>query len=282
MKPSFSALVSVCSVAFALAACSKDLPTIPEEGNRPVDGTSAQVAAPINDDMDNAVSVTGVPFTHSVNTTSATAAADDPDAGGFCDPAPEHTVWYRFTATQNGRINVNTIRSDYDPGLSVFTGTRGDLSPVACAGFYGSLTFEALAGQTYFILIGSPVGDPGGNLILNVRPGIEVGVTIDAVGSVNPSTGMVKISGTVTCSESAFFELGGAVQQRKSFASQGSLFTAGDCDGVTPWEGEVEAESGRFVPGKAQITAIALFTADASTEERHGQGTATARLKPSK
>ena len=279
MKPFVPALASVCAFAFALTACSRDLPTIPDEGSRSADGPSAQVVAPINDDFDDAVSVTALPFTHTVNTGSATAAADDP-AGSFCDPAPEHTVWYRFTATQNGRINVNTVRSDYDPGLSLYTGTRGDLTSVACASFYGSLTFEALAGQTYFILIGSAVGEPGGNLILNVRPGIEVGVTIDAIGRVNPSAGVVKISGTVTCSEPAFFELGGGVQQRKSFASVGSLFAAGACDGVTQWEGEVQAESGRFVPGKAEVTATALFTSDATTEERHGRTTATVWLKP--
>jgi hypothetical protein len=99
-------------------------------------------------------------------------------------------------------------------------------------------------------------------------------------GRVSPSTGVVVISGTVTCSRPAFFELGAAVQQRKAFASQGSLGTSGDCDGVTRWEGEVVAEEGRFVGGPAEVSAGALFTASGTSEERHGGPvSATVRLR---
>jgi hypothetical protein len=279
MNPSFKAMAATLLagvIAGSMAACSKDLPTGP--ANRPGEGAQSGVslqAAPANDDFGNAVVITSLPFNHSVNTSEATTAADDPIVG-VCNLS-DHTVWYRFTPTGNLRINANTVASRPDQGISVFTGTRGNLTRVDCSD-YGSVTFEAIAGKTYFFMIGTPAGQPGGNLVLNVDLGIEVGVTIDPVGTVDPSTGVATISGTVTCSRSAFFELGGAAKQGEASASQGSLFTAGNCDDVTPWEGEVAAEDGRFQPGQAEVSVHAMFTADATTEERHTDASATVRL----
>ena len=279
MNRSFNviAVTVVGVIAGSMTACSKDLPTGPSD--RPGAGAQAGVslqAAPANDDFGNAVVITALPFNHSVNSSEATAAADDPIVD-VCNLS-DHTVWYRFTPTGNLRINANTVASRPDQGISVFTGTRGNLTRVGCSD-YGSLTFDAIAGQTYFFMIGTPAGQPGGNLVLNVDLGIEVGVTIDPVGTVNPSTGVATITGTVTCSRPAFFELGGAVQQPEASASQGSLFTAGNCDDVTPWEGEVAAEEGRFEPGLAEVSVSALFTADATTEERHARASATVQLQ---
>jgi hypothetical protein len=64
-------------------------------------------------------------------------------------------------------------------------------------------------------------------------------------------------------------------RERKASASQGSLFASSNCDGVTPWEVEVVADNGRFAPGTAEVTASALFTANGTTEERHGQASPT-------
>jgi hypothetical protein len=281
MSPPFKAIaVTLLAgvIAGSMTACSKDLPT--EPADRPGAGAAQPgvflQAAPANDDFGNAVVITALPFNHSVNTSEATAAADDPIVE-VCNLG-DHTVWYRFTPTGNLRINVNTVASRPDQGISVFTGTRGNLTRVGCSD-YGGVTFEAIAGKTYFFMIGTPAGQPGGNLVLNVDVGMEVGVTIDPVGTVNPSTGVATISGTVTCSRSAFFELGGAVQQGEASASQGSLFAAGDCDDVTPWEGEVAAENGRFEPGQAEVSVSAWFTADATTEERPAHASATVQLQ---
>jgi Family of unknown function (DUF6299) len=275
MKPALWVPLSVGAIALSLTACSNDLPTIPSDG-----ANAVEIAAPTNDDFDDAVIITALPFTHTVNTSLATAAGDDPSSD-FCTQTPERTVWYRFTAPNDGSFNVSTVRSDYDTGIAIFTGTRGDLTVIECDGLPGSRTFQAHAGETYFIMIGASMNETEANLVLHMRPSIEVGITIDGLGRVDPSTGVVTISGTVTCSTPAFFELGGAIQQRKPFASQGFLDASGNCDGVTPWEGEVQAESGRFVPGTAQVSAGALFTANGTTEERHGeQGLTTVRLRP--
>jgi hypothetical protein len=286
MNPPFKAIALTLLagvIAGSMAACSKDLPTGP--ANKPAGGALPSVSllvAPANDDFDNATVIAALPFTDNVNTSEATVAADDPLNDETCGfgSIGGHTVWYQFTPTEDTRINASTVGSDYDPNVFVYTGTRGNLARIACNFLPQSMTFDALAGETYFFLVGPSGEEPGGNLVFKVDVGLEVGVTINAVGRVSPSTGVVTISGTVTCSRPAFFELGGAVQQRKVFASQGSLFASSNCDGVTPWEGEVVGENGRFVGGPAEVSAVALFTADATTEERPSDPvTATVRLR---
>jgi hypothetical protein len=263
-------------IAGSITACSKDLPSgpahDPEEGQS---GASSKLRS-ANDDFDDAVVITELPFAHRVSTVDARTSHDDPPPGERCGftSTNGHTVWYQFTSFENLRINASTAGSNYDTNIFVYTGTRGDLTLAACNPLPRSVTFEAVAGETYFFFVASGEAS-GGNLVFKVDRGIEVGVTIDPVGTVNPSTGIATITGTVTCSGSAFFELGGAVQQRNAQASQGSLFAAGECGGVSAWQGEVQGENGRFVPGTAEVSAIALFTADQTTEERHGQANPT-------
>ena len=56
--------------------------------------STAASAAPSNDDITAAVTVPGLPFTHTVDTSDATVAVDDPATECF---GPLATVWYTFT-----------------------------------------------------------------------------------------------------------------------------------------------------------------------------------------
>src|SRR3712207_847829 len=85
---------------------------------------------PNNDDFDSATIISSLPFSNSINTVEATTAADDP----FC-AGNGHTVWYSFTPDEDGEVNAfleaNTVGSDYDTTLSVYTGSRGNLEQIA-------------------------------------------------------------------------------------------------------------------------------------------------------
>ena len=253
----------------SITACSKDLPTglADNPGVAASQPTGSVKVRPANDDFDNALVITALPFRHTVNTTDATTDHDDPLNDETCGfgSIGGHTVWYQFTPAENLRINTSTVGSDYDPNMFVYTGTRGDLTRVDCNSLPASMTFEALAGETYYILVGSQGEAPGGNLVFQVDESAEVSITIDPEGSVNPSTGAAVISGTVTCSQPAFVELSGSVQQRR--ATSENLFVAPSCDGETRWEAEVFPDNGRFVPGPAQVSVAGSFTADQTTEE---------------
>jgi hypothetical protein len=271
-------------IVVSMVACSKDVPTGPAEkaGTGIALQSVSVLAVPANDDFDNATVITALPFTDTLNTSEATVASDDPlndDTCGF-GSIGGHTVWYQFTPAESMPINISTSGSDFDPNVFVYTGTRGTLTRITCNFLETSTTFDALAGETYYFLVGPSDGNFGGTLVFEVDRGLEVAVTIDPVGRVSPSTGVVVISGTVTCSRSAFFELGGAVQQRKALAGQGSFTGSGDCDGVTRWEAEAVAENRRFVGGPAEVSAGALFTANGTSEERQGGPvSATVRLR---
>lgn len=288
MNPPFKAItVTLLAgvIAGSMTACSKDVPTGPADS--PAAGVTQPGVSlkkgPINDDFDNAVVITELPFTHNVNTSDATTERDDPLNDETCGfgSIGGHTVWYRFTPTENMRINASTVGSDYDPNVFVYTGTRGNLTRVTCNFLPSSTTFDAIAGETYFLLVGSHDGQPGGNLVFNVDVGLEVGLTIDPEGTVIPSTGVATISGTVTCSRPAFVEVNGSVEQRRgSGLASGFFFASFGCDGVTPWAAEAVPDNGRFTPGRAEVSASAFATADGTTEERHsGQVSATVRLR---
>lgn len=120
--------------------------------------TSVQ-ALGINDEFSDAMPVTSLPFTDSRNTRVATAAADDPSCAGRIGK----TVWYSFTPEVETRIDADTFGSNYETTLSVYTGTRGTLTQVACnersQGFQSRVIFTAAAGTTYHLMVGGVGGD---------------------------------------------------------------------------------------------------------------------------
>ncbi len=47
------------------------------------------------------------------------------------------TVWYRYTAPSAQPLIIDTMGSDYDTVLVVWTGSRGSLTSVACNDDFG-------------------------------------------------------------------------------------------------------------------------------------------------
>jgi hypothetical protein len=123
----------------------------------------AALAQPANDDFDTPTMISALPFSDSISTVDATAAADDPSCNGN-----EHSVWYAFTPTQDVTIRADASSGDYNPSLGVYTGSRGALSEVACASFPAQVTVNASANTTYFFMVASAFGGPGGTLVVNV------------------------------------------------------------------------------------------------------------------
>jgi hypothetical protein len=125
---------------------------------------SPALAQPANDDFDNATVVGALPFTDTVGTADATTADDDP----FCN-GNEHSVWYAFTPTANTTIRADTVGSNYDTTLSVYTGPRGALSQIACSYFPAQVTLGLSANTTYYFMVASACcGGPGGALVFNI------------------------------------------------------------------------------------------------------------------
>ncbi|MDQ7026103.1 MAG: S8 family serine peptidase [Anaerolineae bacterium] len=126
--------------------------------------------ATINDDFDNALIIPSLSFTNLRDTIPATTAVDDPIS--TCDFNRGKTVWYYYTPSSNVDIIFDTIGSNYDTVLSVWTGSRGSLSQVGCNDDFGGsqsqVSLSLVSGTTYYIMVAGYNG-LAGDLVFNAR-----------------------------------------------------------------------------------------------------------------
>jgi len=130
---------------------------------------SILVTSPLNDQCAGAVPLTdGVPFTQS--TASATSTGDPVPP---CQRNTGKGVWFTYTAPASGDVLASTCGSSFNTVLTVYAGSCGALTAVACdddngpscSGLNASLRFPASAGATYYLLAGG-FSTHSGNLSL--------------------------------------------------------------------------------------------------------------------
>lgn len=120
---------------------------------------------PFNDDFSARARLSGELIQARASSTDATLEAGEPAAGS----GASSSVWWTWTATTNGIVNIDTQGSAFDTLLSVYTGSSlGSLALVAAnddAGGLGtsSVTFVAQAGTAYQIAV---AGKGGTGLVL--------------------------------------------------------------------------------------------------------------------
>jgi hypothetical protein len=222
--------------------------------------SAAMAVPPPNDDFDAATVISSLPFTDSLNTTEATTASDDPDCFGN---GP--TVWYSFTAGSDIHVDANTFGSDYDTTVSVYTGSRGSLTQIACnddtGGVQSQVVFQATPGVTYFIMVGAFASGPGGNLQLTVQETLppEISLSLDNTGFVDRQ-GVASISGSVSCNQPLGVNIGISLTQSVGrFVIQGFGGTFVNCEPPSvPWRVSISGTNGRFAGGRAHVEADAF------------------------
>ncbi len=120
--------------------------------------TSLASLAPPNDIFTNAFSLTGAIVTGTGSDANATRESGEPNHGGVSTGG---SVWWRWTAPSNGVFLVNTVGSEFDTTLGVYTGTAVNaLTEVASDNDHGGkfrsrVAFHATAGTSYHIAVGS-------------------------------------------------------------------------------------------------------------------------------
>jgi hypothetical protein len=211
-------------------------------------------SAPPNDDFDSATVIGALPFTDVVDTTTATVAVDEPiDCDGAFGPLL-NSVWYRFIPAEGGPYEFSTAESSYDTAVSIYTGSRGSLTQVSC--FVGGAGLIAEAGVTYHIRVADYFGQGGGSLVFSTRRGATVdALTIDGTGLLDRASGAVTVSGSVACSEPGTVVLAIAIEQRPGQAGVDAEVPCSQTPSA--WSATVSPTSGRFVPGRAHVTAQA-------------------------
>lgn len=134
-------------------------------------GVPSARAAPPNDDFASATVVPALPYTNTLDSTTATFESGEPQP---CI-ASTRTVWYSFTVPASGLYQLDTFGSDFDTVLAVYTGsTLNSLSTVDCnddtfSGLRSRIQFQAEAGVVYRVQAGG-LNATGGTLVVNFAP----------------------------------------------------------------------------------------------------------------
>jgi hypothetical protein len=212
--------------------------------------TPASALPPSNDTEGTAVVVDAVPFTHSVDTTEAV-----PGGPGFCSNGA--SAFYRFTPSEDVRIQVDLLGSDYDTTLGVYTRDgEGQVEPLACnddrLGSTAGVRLRAVAGTTYYFMVGRCCGQGrsgGGSLTFTVSEVVtvplEATVDVGDPGTVDAGTGIATLSVTVTCNKRSFIYSEGTLRQLRGelFVARGYLGISGFCAPDAPLELSVEVDT---------------------------------------
>ena len=121
--------------------------------------TIEHVAPPDNDDFGTPDAIDVLEYADSDNTIGATVANDDPSVGDCGVKKGLVTVWYQYRPSSDSAISIDTSGSGYDTFIAVWTGTRGDLTLVACNNNgtgQAVLAFQVKENTLYYIEIGQP------------------------------------------------------------------------------------------------------------------------------
>ncbi|HLE05122.1 MAG TPA: hypothetical protein VI729_10990, partial [Anaerolineales bacterium] len=133
-----------------------------------------EASPPAHDDFDEAVQIPTLPFFTTVDTSLATTAPDDPlpSCGASSPPQQSHSVWYRYTPTQQETVEISSYDNAHSLILSLWTGQRGALSEFRClqfpAGSKLSPTVFLEAGTIYWLEVAHQGQSPGGLLEIDL------------------------------------------------------------------------------------------------------------------
>jgi hypothetical protein len=119
----------------------------------PSGGGGGGGGGPSNDGCQTPKVITVLPFTEVLDTAAATSEQQDPQS--CSGSAGTNSVWYSFASVVDTVYGLDSIDSDYDTVLSVYTGICGALTRISCndnsQGSGSLLTFNASAGTNYLI-----------------------------------------------------------------------------------------------------------------------------------
>ena len=154
-------------------------------GARAIYGPASLGSPPANDNFAGAKTVGAVPYLDPLDTTGAAILSDSPldpvTCGGQQLNRGTKNVWYKFTSPTPRSVTFDTLGSDYDTYLAIWTGSDvNSLSLVTCndddpSSIQSQVSITAQANVTYRIEVaqyngvfgGSTSPSTGGNLLFH-------------------------------------------------------------------------------------------------------------------
>ncbi|HVV01970.1 MAG TPA: NF038122 family metalloprotease [Verrucomicrobiae bacterium] len=166
-----------------------------------IDDVSVQIntdaTPPPNDACAGAIAM-DAGTTYTLNTAQATSAGDP---ASTCQSSSGKGVWYSYTPASSGLIVISTCGSSFDTTLSVFTGSCGSLTPIACnddngpacSGSQASVNLSVSAGTTYYILAGGSGGASGNlSILASATGGLTIVPTFDSTITSDPQASTIE------------------------------------------------------------------------------------------
>jgi len=121
---------------------------------------------PSADNFAEAGAIISLPFRSTTDITDATIEPGEPQFCGI-----ERTVWYSFTPIENITVRADTLGGTVAGMVNVYSSGSGisDLNFLGCSNTHGSVNFNAEAGKTYYLQIGSANFWEVGNIQINLE-----------------------------------------------------------------------------------------------------------------
>ena len=238
-----------------------------------------------NDELDNAKSIETLPYNDTIDVTVMSQNASDPDNVGPCEKDKhlnigQLTVWYKYVATSDETIFIDTVGSDYDTYIAVWETDTTNL--IVCnddsliSGLTSRVTANLISGKTYYIeaaqyngLEGGVLEEPSGETLkLHVdRSYLDLDKEIFNFGDQLFRTSNPPEVFTITNSYGSDVTLGtlqGSSDVGTTFSTSQSFFIEDDnCSGVTLGNGETCTFAVRFLPWSlGDKTAIVFISSD--------------------
>lgn len=135
-----------------------------------INRTTSASTGPANNNFASRQQISGTSITTTGSNVNATKETGEPNHGGNTGGK---SVWWTWTATQNGTVTIDTSGSSFDTLLGVYTGSSvGALTTIASnddsgGGTTSSVTFSATSGTTYQIAVDG-YGAASGNITLHL------------------------------------------------------------------------------------------------------------------
>ena len=198
-------------------------------GTRPSDysayntGYKAAVNRPPNDTFAKATVISGQRCTlGGSNKDAAAKESGEPDHAGYA--SAKSSIWWKWTAPHNGKVQIDTIGSSIDTVLAVYTGSSvDDLTSVTYdddngEGFTSRVDFTAAKGTTYSIAVSGVSGEYG-DIVLNLQQFPDGQTTISKAGV--SANGKMQFSFKAQAGKTYY------VQRATSLANGGNWTTVG-------------------------------------------------------
>jgi hypothetical protein len=238
-----------------------------------------QIAAPPNDNFENAIAISpaALPFSDSETALAATVEPGEPTPSCASQRTISNSWWYSFTAPSTGSFTATSTNGQ--AVIATYTGSSlGDLIQTGCANGLTVVTIQATAGTTYHLQVNDNFGGEFGPLTLtfdhapppfaNFSADISDPSTFDTVLFINESGDPARVGiardeynfGDGTTAAGCCADQTGIVDASHQYAKDGD-YTATQT--VTTFDGRT-ASTSQTVHVSTHDVAIAAFTVPAS------------------